>query len=413
MRERQSRRGEAARADDAVTGERDVTPALGTPASPSRWTRARDGAGVALQQRGWADARWSYLYAGDTRYAEAASREDEVAAAARRARTGPPPPDPRGPFIKPPVWTWEIPLYFWFGGMAAGSSFVALGCELAGDRRSARIARIVSLGALMPSPPLLIADLGRPARFYNMLRIFKPRSPMSMGSWCLSAFGGLLAGAIGADVLGRPRAARALTAGTAVTGVYLGSYTAVLLAGSNIPVWARSRTSLPPIFVCTATATGAAATRLALSAAGMPARHPTRTALAQVEAAAMGTELALSARSEHRLGRIGRPLPGGGRRPPLRDRALGRPRRPRPARRRPPRGARRRSRPERPLRPLRAPVPVRLGGGGPRVGPRRGGRGRDGARVPLRRPPPAAARVRQPEGNGARVAPTHRDRAAR
>ena len=93
--------------------------------------------------------------------------------------------------MNPAVWTWEVPVYFWFGGIAAGSSFVALACDLAGDHRSARIARRVALGALMPSPPLLIMDLGRPERFYNMLRIFKPRSPMSMGAWCLSVFGGL------------------------------------------------------------------------------------------------------------------------------------------------------------------------------------------------------------------------------
>ena len=75
-----------------------------------------------------------------------------------------------GPMIKAPVWTWEVPLYFWFGGMASGSSFVALACDLAGDHRSAARARKVALGALVPCPPLLIADLGRPARFVNMLR---------------------------------------------------------------------------------------------------------------------------------------------------------------------------------------------------------------------------------------------------
>jgi hypothetical protein len=309
MRERRSRRAEARRADDAVEDVRDMTPATGWPASPSHWVRARQGAEVALQRRGWADSRWSFLYGRDTAYLRAEPpSDDQIAAAARRARTGPPPPDPRGPFIKSPVWTWEIPLYFWFGGMASGASFVALGCELAGDHGSARIARRVALAALLPSPPLLIADLGRPERFYNMLRIFKPRSPMSMGSWCLSAFGGLLAGAVGADLLGRPRAARGLSGATAGTGIYLGSYTAVLLAGSNVPVWARSRTMLPPLFVCTATASGAAASRLALAATGLPAGHPTRTALAAVEAVAMGAELALSSRAERKLGRIGRPL---------------------------------------------------------------------------------------------------------
>src|SRR3712207_7312595 len=84
----------------------------------------------------------------------------------------------------------------------------------------------------MPSPPLLIMDLGRPERFVNMLRIFKPRSPMSMGAWCLSVFGGLGTAAIGADLLGREREARLLGGANAVVGGYLGSYTGVLLAST-------------------------------------------------------------------------------------------------------------------------------------------------------------------------------------
>jgi formate-dependent nitrite reductase membrane component NrfD len=200
------------------------------------------------------------------------------------------------------VWTWEIPLYFWFGGIAAGSSFVALACDLAGDEESAALARKVSLAALMPSPPLLVMDLGRPERFFNMLRIFKPRSPMSMGAWALSAFGGLASAAVGADLLGRRRTARALGAANAVVGGYLGSYTGVLLASTAVPVWARSRLFLGPIFVCTATATGAAATRLTLVATGLPVGHPTRRALGTVETAAMAAELILSIVNERRLG---------------------------------------------------------------------------------------------------------------
>ena len=104
-------------------------------------------------------------------------------AAAQAAREGELPTIIQGPIINPPVWTWEVPLYFWFGGIAAGSSFVALACDLAGDQRSAAVARKVALGALAPSPVLLIIDLGRPGALLNMLRIFKPRSPMSMGAW--------------------------------------------------------------------------------------------------------------------------------------------------------------------------------------------------------------------------------------
>jgi len=213
--------------------------------------------------------------------------------------------------MKAPVWTWEVPVYFWTGGIASGSSFVALACDLSGDHRSARIARLVALGALAPSPPLLIMDLGRPERFYNMLRVFKPRSPMSLGVWALSAFGGLVASAVGADLLGRERTARGLGAATALVGGYLGSYTGVLLASTAVPVWSRSRLFLGPIFVATATATGAAATRLVLVATGLPVGHPTHEALGRVESGAMAAELVLSTINEHRLGRLAHALEDG------------------------------------------------------------------------------------------------------
>ncbi|MGE5635418.1 MAG: NrfD/PsrC family molybdoenzyme membrane anchor subunit [Nocardioidaceae bacterium] len=206
--------------------------------------------------------------------------------------------------MKPPVWTWEVPVYFWTGGMAAGASFVAMACDLAGDERSARVARRVVLGALAPSPPLLILDLGRPERFYNMLRIFKARSPMSMGSWCLTVFGALATAAAGADLLGRRRTARALGAANAVVGGYLGSYTGVLLASTAVPLWARSRLLLGPIFVSTGVLTGTAATRLVLVAGGLRAGHPTHDALGRVESGAMAAELLLSELNHHRLGAL-------------------------------------------------------------------------------------------------------------
>jgi formate-dependent nitrite reductase membrane component NrfD len=287
---------------------RDTTPALGTPGGPGPWKRAVEGARVALHERGFGDARWSFLYGPDTRYASDEASDDVVAEASRRARSGPEPPNVQGPMMNPAVWTWEVPLYFWFGGIAAGSSFVALACDLAGDHRSARIARRVALGALGPSPVLLILDLGRPERFVNMLRVFKPRSPMSMGAWCLTLFGNLAAGSVGADLIGRRREARALGAANAVVGGYLGSYTGVLLASTAVPLWARSKLFLGPVFVTTAVATGAAATRLALVVAGLPEGHRTRHALGRVESVAIALELIGSEINERRLGDTGHAL---------------------------------------------------------------------------------------------------------
>jgi hypothetical protein len=234
-----------------------------------------------------------------------------VAAANRAGRYGPMPDDLHGPFVKPPVWTWEVPLYFWVGGVAAGASFVALAADVAGDEDTAVLSRRVALGAVLPAPVLLIMDLGRPERFLNMLRIFKPRSPMNTGAWCLVAFSTTAAGAVGADLLRLRTPARALGAATGVLGGYLGSYTGVLLASTAVPLWARSRVFLGPIFVATATATGAAACRLAVVATGMEEGHPTRSALAMIESGAMGVELALSTVNERRLGVAARPLSEG------------------------------------------------------------------------------------------------------
>ena len=292
--------------------EGDVRPAVGTRGEPARWRRAVRDATVALAGRDWSDARWSFIFGRDTAYTRPRETDDEVVRANRRMRGAPDVPEQiQGPVMHPAVWTWEVPLYFWFGGIATGSAFVAAASDLVGDHDSAKVARMVALAAAVPSAPLLIKDLGRPERFLYMLRIFKPRSPMSMGAWCLSFFSSAAGAAVAADLLGREREARAAGAVTAFFGTYLGSYTGVLLSATAVPVWARSKLFLPPIFVCTAVATGAATTRLALAATGTKVGHPTRTALGTVETAAMATELVLSTVNEKRLGRLGESLEQG------------------------------------------------------------------------------------------------------
>jgi hypothetical protein len=286
----------------------DHQPAVGTRGGPASWDRGEPLADVELTGRDFADAEWSFLYkARDTDYAAAQPAPGQVAAANRRMR-GAPVPEIHGPFIKAPVWTWEVPLYFWAGGAASGASFMALACDLAGDHRSAALARKVALGAAAPAPLLLIGDLGRPGRFLNMLRIFKPRSPMNTGAWCLLGFTGSATLAVGADLTRRSTAAGTLGAATALLGTYLGSYTGVLLACTAVPVWARSRSLLGPIFVATATATGAAATRLTLTARGLPDGHPTAAALGALQTASILIELSLSALVERRLGEAGQAL---------------------------------------------------------------------------------------------------------
>ncbi len=149
------------------------------------------------------------------------------------------------PVLKAPVWRWEIIWYFFFGGLAAGCYVIATIASLFGskeDRAVVRTGYYLSLLAVLPCPPLLIKDLGRPERFLHMLRMFKFKSPMSMGTWALlsfSLFSGLTAVIQAArdGILGRWWGARMLAAlpqrllalpGTA-TGLFLGGYTSSAL----------------------------------------------------------------------------------------------------------------------------------------------------------------------------------------
>lgn len=159
--------------------------------------------------------------------------------------------------VKEPVWIWSVPAYFYVGGAAGAAQVLGAAVQLA-DRdggadlikKCRRIAAVgTSLGGL-----LLIIDLGRPERFLNMLRVFRPTSAMSMGSWVLATSGPLATtsavladrdGALGAvgDIAG-------LAAGPA--GLPLSGYTAVLLADTAVPLWQETRRTIPPLFVASA-----------------------------------------------------------------------------------------------------------------------------------------------------------------
>src|SRR3954469_7751922 len=97
------------------------------------------------------------------------------------------------PVLKPPTWTWQVPLYFFVGGVAGVSAVIALVTHVIANTGLTRAASWLGLAGGVISAPLLIADLGRPSRFLNMLRVFKPRSAMSLGAWTLSAFSSAVA----------------------------------------------------------------------------------------------------------------------------------------------------------------------------------------------------------------------------
>ena len=171
-----------------------------------------------------------------------------------RARSGDPPQGYYGlPLFKPPVWTWEVPAYFLVGGAAgAAAAVAAVARASAAPAGLVTHARWIAAAGGAMSPVLLVSDLGRPERFLNMLRVFKPQSPMSVGAWTLVVFSNAAAATILADVAQRRSQSRSLRVTervvetiAAATGVVVATYTGVLLGATAIPVWARHAGLLP------------------------------------------------------------------------------------------------------------------------------------------------------------------------
>lgn len=157
------------------------------------------------------------------------------------------------PLLKPPVWTWEVPLYFFVGGASGAAAVIGVVARATGaDEELIRDARwIAAIGANL-STPLLIADLGRPERFLSMLRVFKPQSPMSVGAWTVAVFGAASTAAAGAQLLPSSLPARRVAETSAVaaaaTGAVMATYTGVLVGVTAIPVWKTHVRLLPVHF---------------------------------------------------------------------------------------------------------------------------------------------------------------------
>jgi formate-dependent nitrite reductase membrane component NrfD len=218
------------------------------------------------------------------------------------------------PVVKPSPWEADIPAYLFSGGLAAGSSLLAAGADLSGRPGLRRAGRISALGALGFSMVALVHDLGRPARFLNMLRTVKLTSPMSVGTWILSTYGPFAGAAAAAEVLGMlpvrrlPAPLRLVTRLGRPAGLIAGltappvaAYTAVLLSDTATPSWHAAYKELPFVFVGSAAAASGGMGMLAspVSEAG-PAR---RMALL----GAVG-ELAMEQQMERSMGITAEPL---------------------------------------------------------------------------------------------------------
>jgi hypothetical protein len=168
------------------------------------------------------------------------------------------------PIVKPHVWGWYVPLYFWVGGTAGAAAVECVCARMRGAHALATVEKRAALIGVLVAPPLLIADLGVPLRFINMLRVFKLTSPMSVGSWILTGFAGAIAASTLAELLGMTRTSRALEVVAGALGPALTVYTAVLVADTATPAWHEAGDTLPFLFAASGVA-GAGAIGAALA----------------------------------------------------------------------------------------------------------------------------------------------------
>ena len=263
------------------------------------------------------------------------------------------------PMLKPPVWKWEIATYFFLGGLSAGAYLLARTAARFGGKRYQDITQAgtaIAATAFVPCAPLLIRDLGDMTRFHYMLRVFKPRSPMNLGTWTLTGYGAVLTltalkewrkGRRGGDrETGRqgnrerekgkrkkekekvtsqhrtpntqhrpPPSSLLLDAALDGAGMplalLLAGYTGVLLSTSATPLWARNRW-LGPLFSASAISTGASALELALQAHSPNAEAaPSHRPLKQIDAVAKITEAVALAGYLGEAGKFAAPITTG------------------------------------------------------------------------------------------------------
>lgn len=187
------------------------------------------------------------------------------------------------PVVKASPWAADIPAYFFLGGLAGACSILAAGADLTGRPTLRRCTRLGAAAAISCSFGALVHDLGRPSRFVNMLRVVKPTSPMSVGTWILSAYAPMVGVAAVAELLPPPttpvrgaailmsRPAGIVAAGL---GAAVATYTAVLIADTATPAWHEARSELPFVFAASAaTAAGGLGMIGASGADAAPARR--------------------------------------------------------------------------------------------------------------------------------------------
>jgi formate-dependent nitrite reductase membrane component NrfD len=214
------------------------------------------------------------------------------------------------PIVKASPWEADIPAYLFMGGLAAGSSLLAAGADLTGRPGLRRAGRLTAAAGLTGSLVALVHDLGKPSRFTNMLRMLKVTSPMSVGTWIVSAYAPLAYTAAAQElpaVLPGPLrglielAGRPAGLGAALMAPAVATYTGVLLADTATPTWNAGRQHLPFLFAASAAA--AASGMGMLAAPGADAGPARRLALA-----AAAADLVIEQHMSAAMGLVAEPL---------------------------------------------------------------------------------------------------------
>jgi formate-dependent nitrite reductase membrane component NrfD len=178
--------------------------------------------------------------------------------------------------LKMPGWEMSIVWYFFLGGIAGGAYFTAAIVDNFGSRRDTAVARLgylLSLPLVAICGVLLIADLGVPRRFLNMILHFKFWDPMSIGAWAVGVFGAFtfvssVLSFTSSESLAVLR--RRISLVGMLFGFFLAGYTGVLLSNSALPFWGDSRL-MGALFLASGGSTGMAAVALIMFLTGRSA----------------------------------------------------------------------------------------------------------------------------------------------
>lgn len=208
------------------------------------------------------------------------------------------------PAIKPSLYGWTVGLYIFVGGLAGAAQILATAADLLGVPDASGVilgGRVLALAGAIIGAVLLIVELHTKERFANMLRIFRPTSPMSIGSYVLVSFGFWSLAALIVELIGIHPLALAFGILAAISGWFMTSYTAAFLAATSTPLWASAPRSLSVRFAASAFATGAAALCLIALALDEGVSQP----LSYVAIAALAIDLLASIAAELIYGRAG------------------------------------------------------------------------------------------------------------